>query len=88
VLSIYHTKFYLKIRTGSQVILTLFLGFGRSPRGSNPLANFNTFLVLLKKVSSNNSGHITIGNMVFKLKRHGWLSLDFTSGLALQVPSG
>ena len=28
VLSTYHAKFYLKIRTGSQVILTLFLGFG------------------------------------------------------------
>ena len=31
MLSTYHAKFYLKIRTGSQVILTLFLGFGRSP---------------------------------------------------------
>jgi len=31
VLSTYHAKSYLKIRTGSQVILTLFLGFGHSP---------------------------------------------------------
>ena len=31
MLSIYHAKFYLKIRTGSQVILTLFLGFGSPP---------------------------------------------------------
>ena len=31
MLSTYHAKFYLKIRTGSQVILTLFLGFGRPP---------------------------------------------------------
>ena len=31
MLSTYHAKFYLKIRTGRQVILTLFLGFGRSP---------------------------------------------------------
>ena len=31
VLSTYYAKFYLKIRTGSQVILTLFLGFGRPP---------------------------------------------------------
>ena len=29
--STYHTKFYLKIRTGSQVILTLFLDFGYPP---------------------------------------------------------
>ena len=27
----YHAKFYLKVLTGSHVILTLFLGFGRSP---------------------------------------------------------
>ena len=31
MLSTYHAKFYLKIRTGSQVILTLFLGFGCPP---------------------------------------------------------
>ena len=31
MLSTYHAKSYLKIRTGSQVILTLFLGFGHSP---------------------------------------------------------
>lgn len=31
VLSTYHAKFYLKIRMGSEVILTLFLGFGRPP---------------------------------------------------------
>ena len=31
MLSTYHAKYYLKIRMGSQVILTLFLGFGRSP---------------------------------------------------------
>ena len=31
MLSTYHAKFYLKIRTGSQVIFTLFLGFGRPP---------------------------------------------------------
>ena len=31
MLSTYHAKFYLKIRTGSQVILTLLLGFGRPP---------------------------------------------------------
>lgn len=31
VLNTYHVKFYLKILTGSQVILTLFLGFGRPP---------------------------------------------------------
>ena len=30
MLSTYHAKFYLKIRTGSQVILTLFLSFGPS----------------------------------------------------------
>ena len=30
MLSTYHAKFYLKIRTGNQVILTLFLGFGCS----------------------------------------------------------
>ena len=29
MLSTCHAKFYLKIRTGSQVIFTLFLGFGR-----------------------------------------------------------
>ena len=31
MLSTYHAKFYLKIRTGSHVIFTLFLGFGRPP---------------------------------------------------------
>ena len=31
MLSIYHAKFLLKIGTGSQVILTLFLDFGRPP---------------------------------------------------------
>ena len=31
MLSTYHAKFYLKIRTGSQVLLTLFLGFGHPP---------------------------------------------------------
>ena len=31
MLSTYHAKFYLKIRTGSQVILTLFLDFGYPP---------------------------------------------------------
>lgn len=31
MLSTYHAKFYLKIRTGSQLILTLFPGFGRPP---------------------------------------------------------
>ena len=31
MLSTYHAKFYLKIRTGSQVIFTLFLGFRRPP---------------------------------------------------------
>ena len=31
VLSTYHAKFYLKIRTGSQVILSTFLGFSRPP---------------------------------------------------------
>ena len=31
VLSTYHAKFYLKIRTESQVILILFLRFGRPP---------------------------------------------------------
>ena len=31
MLSTYHAKFYLKIQTGSHVILTLFLGFGRPP---------------------------------------------------------
>ena len=30
-LSTYHAKFYLKIRTGSPVVLTLFLGFGSPP---------------------------------------------------------
>ena len=31
MLSTYHARFYLKIRKGIQVILTLFLGFGRPP---------------------------------------------------------
>ena len=31
VLSTYHAKFYLKIRMRRQIILTLCLGFGRSP---------------------------------------------------------
>ena len=49
MLSTYHAKFYLKIRTGRQVILTLFLGFGCPPlldlkktgRIKNELALFN-----------------------------------------------
>ena len=31
MLNIYHAKFYLKIRTGSLIILTVFLDFGRPP---------------------------------------------------------
>ena len=53
MLSIYHTKFYLKIRTGSQVILTLFLGFGRPPSlDSKKTGRIKNELALVNQIGS------------------------------------
>ena len=51
--STYHTKFYLKIRTGSQVILTLFLGFGRPPSlDSKQTGRIKNELALVNQIGS------------------------------------
>ena len=53
VLSTYHAKFYLKIRTGSQVILTLFLGFGRPPSlDSKKTGRIKNELALVNQIGS------------------------------------
>ena len=53
MLSIYHAKFYLKIRTGSQVILTLFLGFGRPPsHDSKKTGRIKNELALVNQIGS------------------------------------
>ena len=53
MLSIYHAKFYLKIRTGSQVILTLFLGFGRPPSlDSKKTGRIKNELALVNQIGS------------------------------------
>ena len=53
VLSTYHAKFYLKIRTGSQVIFTLFLGFGRPPLlDSKMTGRIKTELALVNQIGS------------------------------------
>ena len=53
MLSIYHAKFYLKIRTGSQVILTLFLGFGRPPLlDSKKTGRIKNELALVNQIGS------------------------------------
>ena len=54
MLSTYHAKFYLKIRTGSRVILTLFLaGFGRSPLlDSKKTGRIKNELALVNQIGS------------------------------------
>ena len=53
MLSIYLAKFYLKIRTGSQVILTLFLGFGRPPSlDSKKTGRIKNELALVNQIGS------------------------------------
>ena len=53
MLSIYLAKFYLKIRTGSQVILTLFLGFGRPPSlDSKMTGRIKNELALVNQIGS------------------------------------
>ena len=49
----YHAKFYLKIRTGSHVILTLFLGFGRLPSlDSKKTGRIKNELALVNQIGS------------------------------------
>ena len=49
----YHAKFYLKIRTGGQVILTLFLGFGRPPSlDSKMTGRIKNGLALVNQIGS------------------------------------
>ena len=53
MLSTYHAKFYLKIGTGSQVILTLFLGFGRPPLLDSKLSGrIKNELALVNQIGS------------------------------------
>ena len=53
MLSIYHAKFYLKIRTRSQVILTLFLAFGRPPSlDSKKTGRIKNELALVNQIGS------------------------------------
>ena len=63
MLSTYHAKFYLKIRTGSQVILTLFLGFGRPPLlDSKMTGRIKSELALVNQIGSDVifSSHLNI----------------------------
>ena len=53
MLSTYHAKFYLNIRTGSQVILALFLGFGRPPLlDSKKIWRIKNELALVNQIGS------------------------------------
>ena len=53
MLSTYHAKFYLKIRTGSRVVLTLFLGFGRPPSlDSKKTGRIKNELALVNQIGS------------------------------------
>ena len=53
MLSTYHAKFYLKIRTGSEVILTLFLDFGYPPfLDSKETGRIKNELALVNQIGS------------------------------------
>ena len=53
MLSTYHAKLYLKIRTGSQVVLTLFLGFDRPPSlDSKKTGRIKNELALVNQIGS------------------------------------
>ena len=52
MLSTHHAKFYLKIRTGSQVILTLFLAFGLSPLLDSKTGRIKNEMALVNQIGS------------------------------------